>query len=179
MTHPTLERIAAWVEGLEDEAETEALDLHLLECGACSAQAERLQELVAKLRGSVPAVLTEARHGALQAKYGRLPATHVTPGQTGQLTLSDTKAVGLWVMHCDLSGVTRLDIEAHDENGAPVFKLPDVPFDAERGQVLLACQVHYRAMPTGQLLRATVRDASGGEPRQLAEYFLDHRFENP
>jgi len=179
MNHPTLETIAAWVDGLEEEAESEALDVHLLECGSCSAQAERLQQLVASLRSAVPAVLTKARHGALEAKHGRLPATHLAPGQTGVLSLSDAVAVGVWVMHCDLSGVTRVNVEAHDENGVRVFNLADVPFDVERGQVLLACQVHYRAMPTGHLLRTTVSDAGGAEPRQLGEYFLDHRFENP
>lgn len=178
MTHPTLEAIAAWVEGLEDTAETEALDLHLLECGACSAQAGRMQQLVATLRGALPPVLTEARRSALEAKHGSLPATHVEPGQTGVLSLSDAEAVGLWVMHCDLAGVSRVDVEAYGELGQRVMHLADVPFDRERGQVLLACQLHYRGVPNARQLRATLH-AVGADSRQLGEYFLDHRFQNP
>lgn len=182
MNHPSLETLAAWVEGLEDEAEgqaeRDALDLHLLECGACSAQAGRMQQLVATLRSALPPVLTEARRDALEAKYGRLAATHVTPGQTGVLSLSDAEAVGVWVMHCDLAGVSRVDVEAYGEQGQRVMALADVPFDRERGEVLLACQLHYRAVPNARRLRATLR-AVGAEPRQLGEYFLDHVFENP
>jgi hypothetical protein len=179
MSHPTLENIAAWVEDLEDAGESEALDLHLLECDSCSAQAERLQRLVAHLREALPPVLTDARHRALVTTRPGLPAIHVEPGQTGVLRLTGAEPLGVWVMHCDLSGVTRVDIEARSADGRLVFALADVPFDAERGQVLLACQLHYRSMPP--LLRATVREAAAGDapPRQLGEYLLDHQFENP
>lgn len=178
MSHPTLEAIAAWVEGLEEPNESEALELHLLECGDCTAQAERMQQLVASLRSALPPILTEARHGALLAKHQALPATHVQPGQTGVLQLSSADAVGVWVMHCDLTGVTRVDFEARGELGQVLLVLNDVPFDAVRGQVLLACQLHYRAVPDSQQMRATLRSA-GPAPRELGEYILDHQFETP
>jgi hypothetical protein len=179
VSHPTLEAIAAWVEGLEAPNEGEALELHLLECGECCAQADRMQQLVATLRGALPPILTEARHRALLAEHATLPATHVEPGQTGVLRLSSAEAVGVWVMHCDLTGVTRVDFEARGELGQVLLVLKDVPFDAARGQVLLACQLHYRAVPDAQQMRATLRADDGAALRELGQYILDHQFESP
>lgn len=177
MSHPTLETLAAWIEGLEMPSESEALDLHLLECSECSAQAERMQQLVAALRAALPPILTEARHRALVASHSSLPATHVQPGETAVLRLSSSESVGVWVMHCDLTGVTRVDVEARGELGQLLFELRDVPFDAERGQVLLACQLHYRSLPEVHRMRTTLRAASDGGPRELGGYILNHQFE--
>lgn len=179
MSHPTLEALAAWVEGLEEADQSEALDLHLLECAACAGQAERMQQLVARLRGSLPAVLTEERHRALLAARSHVPATHVRPGQVGSLSLSDADAVGLWVMHCDLTGVARVDLEARGESGQLLFALNDVPFDQQRGQVLLACQLHYRAIPDAGRMHATLSARGSDGSRALGEYVLDHRYETP
>jgi hypothetical protein len=178
MSHPTLEAIAAWVEGLEEPSESDALELHLLECGDCSAQAERMQRLVAMLRSALPPILTEARHRALLDQHATLPATHVEPGQTGVLRLSNANALGVWVMHCDLTGVARVDFEARGELGQVLLVLNDVPFDAARGQVLLACQLHYRSMPDAHQMHATLRSA-GPAARELGKYILDHQFETP
>ena len=131
------------------------------------------------LREALPGVLTNARHRALRAAQANLLSTHVQPGQSGVLKLSGAQPLGVWVMHCDLTGVTRVDLEVRSGDGRLLFAVPDVPFDAERGQVLLACQLHYRSLPA--LLHATLSDGTASDParRRLGEYFLDHEFENP
>jgi len=57
------------------------------------------------------------------------------------------------------------------------MSLPDVPFDAERQEVVLACHVHYRTMgPPDIVARLTSFDVAGKS--RTAEYRLLHRFSN-
>lgn len=81
-------------------------------------------------------------------------------------------------MHCDLKGVAAVDLEGRGPDGELYFSFADVPFDAERGEVVMPCQVHYRLLPGGNVMhtRVTSRDASGS--RLLGEYVLNHVFEN-
>jgi hypothetical protein len=71
-----------------------------------------------------------------------------------------------------------VDLEAHGAGGQVLFELHDVPFDVERGQVLLACQLHYRSMPEVHQMRATLRATSGAARRELGQYILNHQFES-
>ena len=68
-------------------------------------------------------------------------------------------------------------LEARAPAGDVLFAFYDVPFDASRGEVALACQLHYRSMPGPALMhvRLTVTTPDGRRPS--AEYFLDHVFE--
>src|SRR5262249_3332905 len=103
--------------------------------------------------------------------------THVEPGATGLLRLDSHAPVGVWVMHCDLKGVTRVDVETRTPSGELLFTVTDVPFDQERGQVLLAGQLHYRSLPA--LLHAPLSERVSGNRRELGRYILDHQFETP
>ena len=47
-----------------------------------------------------------------------------------------------------------------------------------RGEVLLACQIHYRALPMGPDLFAKLSARHGAETRVLGDYVLHHQFES-
>jgi hypothetical protein len=122
--------------------------------------------------------LTEQRHAALEARR-RLETVHVQPGASAVIQLGQDRAIGVWIMHAPLEGVTRVDLEARGENGDVIFAFSDVPFDRERGQVLLACQLHYRALPGGPKLAIELREPADAGGRELGRYILDHQFDSP
>ena len=179
MSCPNLETIAAFTLGELGEDEQRAFEEHYFGCDDCLAQATRMQRLVEDLRATLPPVLTTARRKRLEASEQRPQAVDVRPGETASIRLAGDAPVGLWVMHAPLTGAERVDFEARDASGNTLFTLSDVPFDAERGEVVLACQVHYRTLPGVAMMHATLTatDARGSHP--VGEYVLDHRFESP
>jgi anti-sigma factor RsiW len=175
---PNLETVAAWCLGELPEPAAEGFEEHYFACERCLEQAERMLRLVAQLRVSLPPVLTAERRRALEAARPALPAVRVQPGERAWLRMSKDAPVGLWLMQAGLQGVTRVDFEARTPEGELMFALRDVPFDAARGEVALACQLHYRAlsMPT-EMHAVLTADGPGGQ-RPLGRYILDHEFES-
>ena len=179
MTCPSLETVAAWVLGDLTDEEGAAFEEHYFACEACFGRAKRMQELVLKLETALPPILTADRLAALESRRGSLPSVHVQPGESGTVRLGGANLLAVWVLHCELAGVTRVDFEARSETGELYFTFQDVPFDAEHGQVLLPCHVRLRELPYDPrlLARLSARDASGSRP--LGEYLLNHEFESP
>ena len=179
MTCPNLETIAAWTLDELDEGASNAFEEHYFGCDTCVEQAERMRRLVSELEATVPAVLTQARKKRLEATQPRPMSVPVRPGETATIRLGGDAPLGFWVMHASLATAKRVDFEARDANGAPLFAIEDVPFDAERGEVVLACQVHYRNLPGIQSMHVslTATDAEGA--RSVGEYVLAHQFESP
>jgi anti-sigma factor RsiW len=176
MTCAALESIAAWVQGELSEVDSDAFEEHFFGCDACTSNARRLLRLVGQLASALPPVLTPERRRALGARHPRLPAVDVEPGQRRQLRIGETQPVGVWLIRAPLAGATRVDLEA-SAGGTRLFYLADVPFDAMRGEVVLACQAHYSALPP--VLEVTLRASGPDGPRPATEYILDHDFENP
>ena len=178
MTCPTLETAAGWVLDELPAGEGERFEEHYFGCDSCFQRALHLERARKQLATSVPPLLTQKRHAALAARQP-LEAVHVEPGASAVIHLGQQRAVGIWIMHAALEGVTRVDLEARGDNGDVVFAFNDVPFDRERGQVLLACQVHYRALPGGPKLVVQLRETTEVGGRGLGQYILDHRFDSP
>jgi hypothetical protein len=182
MSCASLETAAAWVLGEPDEADPgahERFEEHYFSCDSCLERVERVQRLVALLRQSVPLLLTPERRRWLEALYPRMPKTSVDPGQRATLRLSSRLPVGLWVMRAPLERATRVDFEAHDAQGGTLMTLQDAPFDVARGEVVMPCQWHYRALggPNAEMrVRLTLTERGGAGP--ALEYILDHEFES-
>jgi hypothetical protein len=174
MTCAALETVAAWVLRELAVADSEAFEEHLFACEACTGNARRMQHLIELLSASLPPVLTLARRQALGARHAPLPAVDVEPGQRRRLAIGGSQPVGIWIMHAALAGATRVDLEARAE-GRLLFALADVPFDAARGEVVLACQTHYSALPRVLEVRLEATGPDGERP--VSEYILDHEFE--
>jgi len=178
MTCPSLETCAAWALDELNEADQQAFEAHFFGCTRCFTHAERLARLVAGLRSALPSFLTTERRRRLTATRGSFPVVHVAPGERATIRLSDGVPVGLWVMHAALGDAQRVDFEARSADGSLLFSVADVPFDAERGEVVLACQVHYRTLPMGPDLYGKLSARQGAETRVLGEYVLNHVFDS-
>jgi anti-sigma factor RsiW len=178
MTCPTLETSAAWTLDELPELESDTFEAHLFGCRRCFEQTERMARLIDGLRSALPPILTLDRHQRLRAARGALAAVHVAPGQEATLRLGPDAPIGIWVLHAALSDVERVDFEALTSDGSLAFAVPDVPFDRERGEVLLACQAHYRVLPMGPDLVGKLSARRGAETRLLGEYLLHHEFDS-
>jgi hypothetical protein len=174
MTCASLETIAGWALGELPEAESARFEEHYFGCSSCFARAERLLELERALRSALPPVLTASRARELESRVPALTQVHVRPNERAVIQLSAAAPLGVWYLHCDLHGVSRVDLEAHSAHGETLFRFADVPFDAARGVVAMPCHLHYRALGTGPRFHARLSSAEAGAPRLLAEYVLDH-----
>lgn len=175
MSCPSLERLAEWFLGASDEEESNRVEEHIFSCDRCADRATRMEALVQRLRTALPPVLTPERRKSLEEGARELPVTAVSPGTSATLLFEKGSEIGFWLMQQDLSGVERVDCQLLAEDGSPLFSLPDVPFDAERHEIVLACHVHYRLTgPADMVARVTSVDAAG--ERRTTEYRLMHRY---
>lgn len=173
MSCPTLEAVAAWTLGDLSGEEGEAFEAHWFACDDCRARSERMLVLVRFLNAMTPTFLTTARRELLE-KAGPLPVTAVSPGQEGELRFAG-KDTGMWIFRMNLTGVDRVDCHFLHE-GTTFQSFPDVPFDAGRGEIALACRTHYQAVaPPRFSVRLT--STSGGVTRPIAEYVVSHIFD--
>lgn len=177
MSCAELETIAAWCLGELPEADGERFEEHYFSCEHCTEQVARMFRLLEQLNASLPPVLTPERRRALEAAQPLLSAVRVPAGGRARMRMTEDAPFGLWLMEAPLQGVTRVDVEARAPDGALVFAFRDVPFDESRGQVVLACQLHYRAMPMAREMHAKLMAHGPGGERPTSEYVLDHEFE--
>lgn len=178
MSCPSLDTVAAWTLDELEEADAERFEEHYFDCDECLRRAAQMRRSLTQLAASLPPILTAERRRALSASRAPMPAVSVRPGERATIRLGGAAEVGLWVLCAPLKDVTRVDFEARSPQGDVLFALSDVPFDPVRGEVVLACQVHYRALPAaGEMhVRLTGTGASGARP--VSEYVLDHEFES-
>jgi hypothetical protein len=179
VTCPNLETIAAYTLDELGEDELRAFEEHYFGCDACLAQAERMHRLVRELEATLPSVLTTARRKRIESVLPRPKSVDVQPGGRATIRLAADEPIAFWVMHAPLADAERVDFEARDDQGTTLFTLKDIPFDRERGEVVLACQVHFRTLPGVENMRASLVATDAKGSRTVGEYRLDHRFESP
>jgi hypothetical protein len=178
MSRPPLETVVAWALDELARDEAERFEEHYFGCDACFKRAEHVHRMIAELDASLPSVLTPERRRDLEARHANVPAVRLEPGQAGKLHVGAPSGLGMWVMRAPVRDAARVDFEARTLEGELLFSLGDVPFDAERGEVVLACQVHYRALetPPNFRVRLSAIDHAGAE--RVAEYTLAHAFDS-
>jgi hypothetical protein len=174
---PTLETIAAWCLGELDAAGAELFEEHYFTCDGCFQRARRMQDLIEQLRASLPPILTAERRRALEGSQP-LRAVRVAAGARATLHMSANAPLGIWLMQAPLEQLTRVDFEARSREGALMFALSDVPFDVQRGEVVLACQVHYRALGLDQEMHVRLTGTGPSGRHAIGDYILDHRFDD-
>ena len=172
----TLETIAAWCLGELEATAAERFEEHYFSCDSCFERARRMQALIEQLRASLPPILTADRRRALEGSRP-VQAVRVAAGTRAVLHMSAGAPLGIWVMQAALAEVTRVDFEARSREGALMFALSDVPFDVQRGEVVLACQLHYRALGLDQEMHVRLTGTSSSGRHAIGDYILDHRFD--
>jgi hypothetical protein len=142
--HPSAEEIAAFAAGLLEERESENLEAHLFSCGDCALEAEKLFALGAAVHRAVPPVLSVDQYEEL-SQQGRIAAENpISPGQVSEVRYPEGHSL---LVHrlgvSDLTRARRVDVSLFNLEGGLLVRYDDVPFDAEHGEVLVACQSHF------------------------------------
>lgn len=169
--------VAWWTRDLDERASSE-LEEHLFSCDECSARSEALGRLVGGLREVIPPVISEAHRARLVARGMRVRSTPCPAD--GTATAHFGKDVDLLVheLRGDLSQAESVDVEVRAPDGSLTVRLDHVPFDAQSGQVLIACQRHYQLMyGEGESPTFHVHVTEKGKQRKLGEYFVVHVWE--
>jgi hypothetical protein len=178
MSCPSLEAWIAWVLGEAPPDTEEELTGHLFACAACTRRVESVERLVKELRGMLPPLLTPERRKKLETELGPrgLAIVNVWPDERATIELGPDKPIGFWVMRADVQGAERLDCEFLTQEGAPFVTFRDVPFDAERGELVVCCHLHYQALGASDEMRVRVSSVGPAGSRPIAEYRLNHIF---
>jgi len=136
----------------------DALELHLMSCAECSETSARVAAITEAFRGMIPAVIDSARLAEILFPRGVDIVLH----RLGGLDLKNARAVRMRVLR-EGTGDTLLDLE-------------DVPFDRDRGELLVACQQHFSEFPHDVLFEVLAQQRSGAV--EHVRYPVPHRFES-
>ncbi len=172
----SVDTLAAYWSGDLAEDRQDALEEHLFACAACSARSGRMAAVVQLLRATIPPVVSAARVERMAAQGVRLRTTEVPPGAA--VTVVFSREVDLLVhrLRADLADAQRVDCEVCGGDGTRLFLLEQVPFDRQRGEVLIACQRHYADLgPPDILFRVTAHAAD--RPARVSDHTVLHVFE--
>jgi hypothetical protein len=78
------------------------------------------------------------------------------------------------VLHADLAGAERVDVEIVLAGWEEPVHWTGVPFDPGAGEVLIACQRHYQQIfPADPLFR--VHAVRGGQRTHVGDFFVRHQ----
>jgi anti-sigma factor RsiW len=145
--HVSSERFADYLAGLLDEPADEELEAHLFSCGSCALEAEKLAAFAVAVHRAVPPVLTAERFEELEREGRIAEVNRVSPGRIAEARYPPKeKILVLRLGGSDLSKATQVDMELLDRDGRVLARFDAVPFDARRGEVLVACQSHFAGL---------------------------------
>jgi Putative zinc-finger len=168
--------VAYWAGDLSPE-ETDAVDAHAMGCATCTTASERVAAITEAIRTALPPVISTRELASLRARGLRVEENRIFPGQRvpvvfrGDLDLLIHRLGGL-----DLSRAERVHVTASaEETGQILSETPRAPFDAASGEVLIACQRHFAALPPNIVFDVAVIEAGGA--RASTRYAVPHSFE--
>lgn len=179
--HPDPAQLLEWWHRDTDDITTQSLDAHLIHCGPCGEVLEALLALGEGVRrtlrdGEVAAVLGSGFVDRLRAQGLRVHELSLPHNGSALCMVGPEDQLLLARLAAPLQGVRRLDLVA-ESSFAPGMpqRLPDVPFDARRGEVLFAPgMAHVRRQPAHAMVVRLLAVAREGE-RLVGRYTLRHR----
>lgn len=173
--HVSSDRLADYLAGLLDESEGEELEAHLFSCRTCATESERLFALAAAIREAVLPVLSPERFQEL-GREGRIAEVNtMSPGQVAETRYPPgDKLLVHRLGGTDLSRARRVDVALLDLEGRTLTRFEDIPFDAARGEVFMACQRHFAGLYPPDLV-FSVEVAEGERQEEANRYTVFHR----
>ena len=168
MSHVTFDQLVdLWL----GDAEADPIDEHVFACDACSAQYVQLADLCTALGGFLPPVISHALRDRMVSRGARIHVTPVDAGVIADATFANDLDLLVHALRGDFSRAERIDLAIILADGTERL-LERVPFDARTGEVLIACQRHYRDAYPGDPDFVLVVTEGGGTRR--ARYSVRH-----
>ena len=163
-----------WTRDLS-EAEAEAVEAHLFACDACTAEAERVMAVAGAFRSGIPPVINAVQLADLKTRGLAIEENYFAPG--ARTTVTFPARLDLMIHHLaglDLATAERVELTVRSESAGVIHHDPFAPFDAPSGEILIACQKHFAAMPHDIVFDIQVHRA--GAPPARATYEMPHVF---
>ena len=173
----SFETLVAYWAGDLSQAETDAVDMHVIGCAPCAAASERVAAITEGIRASISSVIRARELDALRARGLRVEENAVRPGERAPVLFRrDVDLLIHRLGELDLSRAERVALKVSSEKtGEVMMESPAVPFDAASGELLIACQRHFGELPHDVVFEISVIEA--GIAKASATYFVPHIFE--
>jgi hypothetical protein len=155
-------------------ADAERVEDHLFACDACAAAAAQLDRLLGSMLGLVPPVLTRTLRDRLEARGLKILELTFEAGARGEAVFARDLDLLVFSLRSELAHAERVDLDVGDETGQVQYAFTHVPFDAARGEVLIACQQHFRDYPGGNDVEFRLYAVEAGVRRQVGSYAIKH-----
>lgn len=154
--------------------EVDDVEAHLFACDACAAEAERIAKIATALHGWLPPAISTDELAKVRTSGLVVEENTYVPGVRATVTFNAN--VDMMIHHLsglDLAGAERVELTVRSESGGTLHHDPVVPFDVTRGEILIACQRHFAALPADVVFDVAVHGA--GAP-SVSTYELPHVF---
>ncbi len=171
-----LARIVDYLAG-ESGDDADAVEEHLMGCSRCAGEIDRALGVVRAVRGMLPPVISAAQVAELRAAGLAVEENAFAPGARTEVTFGP--GVDFLIHHLaglDLARAERVHVTVRVEGSGEVLADDHfAPFDAERGEVLIACQRHFAFLPPD--IQFDVEVHAPGAPVVVATYRIPHLFD--
>lgn len=180
MTHRCERPLAAhelydYFTGGRREDDDDRIESQIFFCPSCSDDAERIGGMFTAVANNVPPVLSRTHFAELEAR-GRVEQVNVIRG--GEAKKAYYPAPGSLLVHrfegIDLSRAQRVDLDLRTPDGSDIAVFEDVPFDRERGEILVACQSHFAELFPRDLVFDVV-SVEDDARTPLGRYTVEHQ----
>jgi hypothetical protein len=157
-----------------DLSDSESVEEHIFACDDCAAASAQLDRLIGSLLHLVPPVLTRSLRDRLEAGGLKILEMGFDAGARGEAYFAADLDLLVFALRAELANVQRVDLDVLDGSTGQVhFAFTHVPFDASRGEVLVACQQHFRDYPGGDP-EFRIYAVEAGARRQVGSYVIKH-----
>lgn len=163
--------VELWTGELVD---AERVEDHLFACDECAAASAQLDRLLGSLLDQVPPVVTRELRDRLERRGLKIHELEFTAGARGEAFFAADLDLLVFALRAELANAERVDLEIADATGHVHFAFLYVPFDASRGEVLVACQQHYRHYPHTRDPEFRIYAVEAGTRRQVGAYVIKH-----
>lgn len=153
------------------------LEEHVFACDACAAAFDREGAMASALRGQIAPVVSHERVATLARAGLAVKRYVVPPGRRVEVVFPPGVSLLINALAVDADDAERIDLRITDVAGRPLLEVPGIPYDRGSGEVLIACQRHYRER-FPWLVRFELISVNGAERAPLGAYLINHSWES-
>ncbi len=167
--------VSYWASDLTAD-EVAAIDDQLFACDGCAADGQRMSIIVQAFRSMIPPVISTEQLAALRLKGHVIRDNDFSPDVRRSVMFDhDAELLVHHLGGLELADAERVEVIIRSESAGTMFEEPFAPFDRERGEVLIACQRHFAALPPDVAFDVRVH-RRGSTQSTVASYFTPHVF---
>lgn len=171
----SLETLVAYWAGELDATQTDEVDAHVFSCATCTKASERIAAISETLRSVESYMLEPARLAELRAEGRRIDDNLCAPGSRTRVVFGPQEMIIHHLGGLEVDDVDRVSVVVRvEETGDLIAEVPQAPFDAAKGEVLVACQRHFVAFPPNVDFEVTT--FSRGEKKKVTRYVVEHEW---